>query len=370
MSLGKLAAACAALLATSAAVRPEVVGWAGILRPIANMSAPRAAHTATPLANGDVLIAGGFGTSESRPAGAELFDAPRERFVSIGAMEVRRQSHSATRLLDGCVLIAGGLAEGNRYLARAEIYDPITRTFSAAGTLTTPRAGHEAVLLGDGRVLLVGGVGPGYTFLASAEIYDPRAGTFTPTGDMAEARESHVAVALGPSHVLVAGGHRGRGAEIVISRTAEVFDAARGTFRRVGDMNVRRHKHDAVALGDGRVVVLGGADERDDQGVYPSVEIFDPREGRFQTAKSMLQARYKHRGTAFLRPDGTLLLVGGASHAEEYDPRTGTSRFVEGDVELPGQFSAAATLLDGRVLITGGYGQGRGPRPNAWLYQP
>jgi hypothetical protein len=334
------------------------------------MSDARAAHTATALANGDVLIVGGFGSSESRLPGAELFDATQGRFVAIGGPLVRRQSHTATRLLDGRVLIAGGLGADSQYLARAEMYDPAKRSFYAAGAMTTPRAGHEAVLLGDGRVLLVGGVGPGWTFLASAEIYDPRVGTFTAVGDMAEPREGHVAVALSPTHVLVAGGHRGRGAETVISRTAEVYDAARGTFRRVGDLSVRRHKHDAVALGDGRVVVLGGADERDDRGVYASVEIFDPREGEFQPGKSMLQARYKQRGTTFVLPDGKLLLLGGAPHAEEYDPGTGTSRFVGGDVELPGQFSAAATLPNGRVLITGGYGQGRGPRANAWLYAP
>jgi hypothetical protein len=373
MSLTRSVAACAVLLTASAAspgARFDPQPPEGTLQRAPNMSAARAAHTATALANGDVLIVGGFGADESRLAGAELFDAARGRFVAVRGPQVRRQSHTATRLLDGRVLITGGLAEANQYLARAEMYDPATRSFYAAGAMTTPRAGHEAVLLGDGRVLLVGGVGPGWTFLASAEIYDPRAGTFTTVGDMEEPRESHVAVALSPTHVLVAGGHRGRGAEIVISRTAEVFDAARGTFRRVGDLGVRRHKHDAIALGDGRVLVMGGADERDDRGVYASVEVFDPREGRFQPGKSMLQTRYKHRGTTFLMPDGKLLLLGGAPHAEEYDPATGTSRFVAGDVELPGQFSAAATLPNGRVLITGGYGQGRGARANAWIYQP
>lgn len=41
-------------------------------------------------------------------------------------------------------------------------------------------------------------------------------------------------------------------------------------------MSVRRHKHDGVALDDGRVFIAGGADERDNEGVYSSAELFDP----------------------------------------------------------------------------------------------
>ncbi len=125
-------------------------------------------------------------------------------------------------------------------------------------------------------MLLVGGTGTGWTFLASAEIYDPGTGTFTATGAMGEPREGHAAVRLVDGRVLVTGGHRGRGAATVVSRTAEIYDVATGRFMPTGAMTIRRHKHDAVTLGDGRVLVLGGADERDNEGVYASVEVFDP----------------------------------------------------------------------------------------------
>jgi hypothetical protein len=84
----------------------------------------------------------------------------------------------------------------------------------------------------------------------------------------------------------------------------------------------------------------------------------------------MRLARYKHRGTSFLLSDGWLLLAGGARQAEAYDPATGRGELVAGTARMAGQFSAAARLPGKRVLITGGYGQGRGPRANAWVYEP
>jgi osmotically-inducible protein OsmY len=205
---------------------------------------------------------------------------------------------------------------------------------------------------------------------ASAEIYDPHTGTFAATAAMGEPREGHVAVRLGDGRVLVIGGHRGRGSEVVISRTAEIYDVAAGRFTPTGSMTTRRHKHDAVTLGDGLVLVLGGADERDNEGVYSSVEMFDPAKGTFQSRSPMRIGRYKHRGTSVALSNGKVLLAGGASMAEEYDPATGISEFVVGASQLAGQFSAVASLPGGRVLITGGYGSGRGPRADAWVFEP
>ena len=342
----------------------------GRVRPIAAMSAARAAHTATALLNGAVLIVGGFAGSENQLAGAEILEPGAERFTKTGQPLFPRQSHSATRLADGNVLIAGGLTSEGRYTNCAELYDPATRAFRQAGEMTVARAGHGAVLLDDGRVLVIGGVGKGWTFLASAEIYDPRTERFTSTGSMGEPRESHIAVRLRDGRVLVAGGHRGRGAATAISRTAEIFDPAKGGFGASSAMAIRRHKHDAITLPDGRVFVFGGSDERDNEGVYSGVEVFDPKTSRFSVGAPMRTGRYKHRGTTLLLSGGGVLLAGGATQAEEYNPTSGESRIVEGEARLAGQFSTATTLQDGRVLITGGYGGGQGPRSAAWIFEP
>ena len=342
----------------------------GKLHVTSAMRVPRAAHTATLLYDGRVLVAGGFSNAEAAEHGAELYDPASNRFASLPRMVTTRHSHSATRLANGKVLIVGGYATGNAVVSSVELFDPATKTFAATGALRAARGGHAAVLLDDGKVLIAGGVGPGWSFLSSAELYDPASGTFAPTGAMTVARESHVAVRLQDGRVLVIGGHRDRRAAITIYASAELYDAASGTFRSVGDMRVRRHKHDAVLLNDGRVLVTGGADERDGDGVYNSTEFFDPSTLAFTPGPAMQRGRYKHQGSSLVLSDGRVLVAGGAAQAETFDPVANTFTLVGGAVRMAGQFSAAAPLEGGAALITGGYGPDSGPRNSAWVYSP
>lgn len=332
------------------------------------MSAPRSAHTATQLPDGRVLVAGGFTSNASAGQSAELYDATSGRFLRLPRMVTPRHSHTATVLPDGKVLIAGGYAGGSEVTAAAELFDPATGSFTAAGSLTSARAGHVAVSLRNGKVLIAGGVGPGWTFLSSAELYDPTTGRFTPTTSMTVARESHAAVLLADGRAFIVGGHRDRRANITLYTSAEAYDPTTGRFTKVGDMRIRRHKHDAVLLRDGRVLITGGSDERDSDGAYDSTELFDPTTSRFSSGPSMKRTRYKHQGTSTLLPDGTVLIAGGSPQAETLDPAARTFSVVGGTARMAGQFSAAALLPDGRVLITGGYGARGGPRASAWLY--
>jgi hypothetical protein len=84
----------------------------------------------------------------------------------------------------------------------------------------------------------------------------------------------------------------------------------------------------------------------------------------------MLRGRYKHAGSGVLLPDGSILLAGGAVESERFDAVHRAFTLVEGSSRMAGQFSAAALLRDGGVLITGGYGGGTGPRATAWRYRP
>lgn len=340
------------------------------LESVGPMSVARAAHTATTLADGRVLIAGGFTNETNAAQGAEAFDAMTSRFSPLPRMRTLRHSHTATLLANGKVLIVGGYSGGAATTTAVELFDPSTNTFAPTGSLVSSRAGHVAVLLANGKVLIAGGVGPEWSFLSSAELYDPATGTFSPTGGMLVERESHVAVRLKDGRVLIAGGHRGRRADITLHASAETYDVATGTFRRVGDLRVRRHKHDAVLLDDGRVMVTGGTDERDSEGVYHSTELFDAKSGTFVSGPTMKRPRYKHNGTGTMLPSGVVLLAGGAPQAETYHPVDNSFAVVDGEPRMAGQFSATALLSGGRVLVTGGYGNGTGPRASAWVYRP
>jgi len=93
--------------------------------------------------------------------------------VPPGCLATARAGHTATLLADGTVLAAGGLSRNAA--GSAEIYHPASRTWSDAGTMSSPRELHVATLLKDGRVLIVGGWNQygGVGTLASAEIYTP-----------------------------------------------------------------------------------------------------------------------------------------------------------------------------------------------------
>lgn len=139
---------------------------------------------AAPLANGQVLFAGGVGLG--RLAEAELYNPTTRTFERTGDMTSRRVWHSLSSLPDGTVLAAGGETEscsGNACffagsVASAELYDSSTRAFVPTGSMATAREIHTATLLRDGRVLMAGGVSYGgidifHGSLASAELYTP-----------------------------------------------------------------------------------------------------------------------------------------------------------------------------------------------------
>ncbi len=346
----------------------EKVQKLGHVLPAGRMSVPRAAHTATLLSTGEVLLAGGCEAKncERRTAIAELYQPASNAFIRVGNLLTGRVSHSATRLPDGRVLIAGGWAPDG-ITATAEFYDPTTRTFSHAARLVTARASHIALLLQDGRVLLVGGEDGNQRPLATAEIYDPATGQFTQVSHMHLARSSHVAVLLKDGRVLVMGGHRRRRGPVLAS--AEIFDPATGEFSPTGHMVVPRHKHAAVTLQDGKVLVLGGSDARDSRGMYRSAELFDPETGAFERIADMQEPRFKFRSAVALLENGQVL-IGGGEFVEVYDPVTQTFRRVSGHVGKQLRFATATRLVPDRVLIAGGYDDRIQPTAETWLYRP
>jgi lipopolysaccharide export system protein LptA len=214
-------------------------------------------------------------------------------------------------------------------------------------------------------------VGIGWTFLADAELYDPAANTFTATGNMTTARESHTATLLKDGKVLIAGGHKDRRAAITIYASAEIYNPASGTFSTTGNLTVRRHKHVATLLADGRVLIVGGSDERDgrDGSAYRNAEIFDSTNGTFTAAGNANDPRYKLQGTAILLRNGKVLIAGGANRAEVFDPATNSFSLASGSLGSRRLFATATLLKDGQVLITGGYDDNQAVSPNAWIYQ-
>jgi Kelch motif/Galactose oxidase, central domain len=347
----------------------------GSLRETARMHTQRADHTSTLLPSGKVLIAGGFAGSgtESHPfSTAELYDPRSGAFEPAGSMILGRSGHTATLLKNGKVLIVGGWTGPSASRRAAEIYDPATGKFTPTGNLAVERSGNTATLLPDGKVLVTGGVDRSEHSLASAEIYDPETGTFALTGTMSEPRDQHTATMLKNGKVLVIGGGSGDYPSQTVYRSAELYDPATGKFAPTGQMTECRHKHAAILLPSGRVLIVGGSDNRDWHGEYSSAEIYDPATATFRTTGVMGTSRFKLPEAVVLLKSGKVLIAGGGRFAEVYDETKGTFTPAAGTFGASRFFASATLLPNGNALISGGYGETGGGLPataSAWIYE-
>ena len=343
----------------------------GVGRVIAagTMTVSRAAHTATLLPDGRVLIAGGCTLDscemEEDGASAELYDQREESFTRTGRMGTERVSHTATLLPNGEVLLAGGW-DRDGLLASAELYDPAVGDFSPTGSMTTHRAAHTATLLPSGRVLIAGGYN-GKHSVSRAEIYDPRTGTFSRTGSMATPRSAHAAALLPNDRVLVTGGSDSQEDTVA---SAEIFDPGTARFIRTGNMTVDRYKHAATRLRDGKILILGGSNAGDSYGKYASAEIFDPASGNFTAVDGMNAERFKLPDAVATLSSGEVLVGGDDERAEIYDPASKAFRTVNGSLGAARNFATVTTLSRGRALIAGGYDQDLRLAARTWLYVP
>src|SRR5262245_16821117 len=340
----------------------------GMLKPIDPMHAMRQLHTATLLPDGKVLIAGGS-NRDVVLASAELFDPVTGSFSEAGAMTTPRAGHEATLLNNGKVLITGGQSGRYDVLASAELYDPATRRFTPAGEMKIARESHRATLLDNGKVLITGGLSPVWPEQRLAEIYDPARGVFSPAGEMTVPRADHTATLLPNGQVLLIAGSTGRSINEAVTQSTELFDPVTNRFTESGSLAVPRHKHTAVRLRDGKVLVIGGADSRL-RGFYNSAELYDPATGKFSPTGSMSATRYKIRDAAVLLADGKVLVSGGGIRLEVYDPALGIFSLLPDRVTASLYYSTATLLRNGGVLITGGYGREGLPSAGAWLYDP
>jgi hypothetical protein len=132
---------------------------AGTTSPGPDLLEPRAEHTATLLADGTVLVVGGWAERGRPLESAELYvpGPGGGRMIALPYLASPRRNHTATRLADGRVLVAGGARGAARTLSATEIFDPVARTWSEGPRLIYGRNNHAAAGLPGGAVLVAGG---------------------------------------------------------------------------------------------------------------------------------------------------------------------------------------------------------------------
>jgi hypothetical protein len=187
---------------------------------------------------------------------------------------------------------------------------------------------------------------------------------------MGTARAVHQVAALGNERLLVMGGCAANSCDALQS-TTEFYDIAQRRFRAAPPMRTARVSHGAAPLPDGGLLVVGGWTGR---GATASTEMFDARSAAFVPGPSMATARLDAAVLAL--QDGRILVAGGASglnqpvaSAEIYD--VASKRFAPAaSMALPRTNHAAVRLADGRVLVTGGLRAKGTPTETAEIFDP
>jgi hypothetical protein len=331
------------------------------------------------------LIAGGTDVHGVATAGCELFDPKANRWIRAGNMIRARAAHAATLLADGNVLVTGGWTGLSIFpievLASAEVYHPATNSWTPVGAMHAPRELHSSIRLGDGRVLVVGGtnVAPGSPLpaaeLEQAELYDPHGDSWSFAGTGLPSLGEQAATLMPDGRVLVTGGSTNTG---FATTGAELFDPGTNRWRpTTWPMATPRYGHTATLLPDGKVLLVGGYTTQQQQVsggvIYPvselltTSEMFDLRGNTGVRVGYSIIPRFEHSAT--LLSNGMVLVVGSAyaSNADSqiFDPKN-TEQWASTGLKMDRYLHTATKLADGRVLIAGGYGVGS--PTTAWIF--
>lgn len=206
----------------------------GALTPLPRLRQARRNFTLTALAEGTLIVAGGFDARDLPLASTELLLPGAPQWTAGPPLRVARAHHTATLLANDTVLLVGGLGEGGLATPAVEQLD--LQESRLVVELTTPRWDHTTSLLRDGRLLVVGGFAlningsPSNSF---DELQISSSGSFNARARccLRLPRAGHSATVLSSGWLLVAGGltemvppGSGGGTAVPqVTDTAEVF---------------------------------------------------------------------------------------------------------------------------------------------------
>ncbi|MBK8980065.1 MAG: hypothetical protein IPM29_29550 [Planctomycetes bacterium] len=226
-------------------------------------------------------------------------------------------------LIDAPLFLQALSAPGNPLLVD-QISEPRTIRFGPAGTwrdrfvaFSSPRSFFPVLPASNGRALIAGG-GSGAIFAQIAqkttEFYDPATDSFSPGPDLSIERSLHTATELADGRWLLLGGVDFRNDP---TPTGEIWDPTTEQLTAIAPMRLQRAGHAATLLADGRVLVSGGLTDLNAP-VTPidpifstttTTEIYDPATNTWAPGPNLSVPRAGH--LALRRGDGRVLLAGG-----------------------------------------------------------
>ncbi len=278
------------------------------------MQEVRDLHTATLLPNGRVLLAGGFTTnttSTGSTATSEIYYPDTKVFLPAAPMFNARSNHTAVPMPDGGVFVAGGFGPNDVITDTAEVFYSTALAWRTAPSMPSARALHTMTLLKDGRILLAGGVNSGGV-LNSVVAFNTLTGAWSVLAPMPIALHSHSATLLLDGRVLVAGGNNGLGEQDV----SMVYDPAANTwtntlFAGAGPLSQPRFSHNAILLPNGNVMISGGTERFGS--IRDQIEVYHPTAGSWaEHGTFAIGPNRRAYHTMSLAPNGKLYAIGGS----------------------------------------------------------
>jgi N-acetylneuraminic acid mutarotase len=244
------------------------VAATGQFVPAGTLAQARQWHTASRLPDGRVLVAGGH-TPASYSATTELYDPAKPAASAWSAgpdLLYAASQHTATVLADGRVLVAGGWGNGIASEPFLQLYDPKQNAWQVAfAMLGETRRGHTATLLKNGKVLFAGGVDGGssdpsnWTYRESLEVYDPQSGSVKLlAAKLSMGRYAHSADLLADGRVLYVGGYCDVKCSPTAKQVDDLYDPATDAITPLPHHGELPSGHASALLADGRLLVIGG----------------------------------------------------------------------------------------------------------------
>ncbi len=182
----------------------------GAWRRAAPMARPRGMHTTALLRDGRVLVTGGCDALNcvAPRADAEVYDPVLDFWSPAGTMVSPRATHTATTLASGAVLIAGGCSNitCNPTLNSAEVWDPLANRFFVTDPMRVPRHDFRAARLANNTVIVMGGCGPTAACTRTTEVFDQAVGRWSAGPDMSAERGFFTGATMQDGREIVIGG--------------------------------------------------------------------------------------------------------------------------------------------------------------------
>lgn len=300
----------------------------GELSAAAPLAQARAGHSATRLADGRVLVVGGRGAEQS----LELYEGGAWRTLTA-RLRRGRSGHQAFRLPSGRVAVVGGVDDQGREVTQLELFDPSDERTSLY--LASNVAPSEWAQLADGRLLN----------LSAGQVYDleVRGAPIATRNRLATPRRQLAVVQLRDGRLVLAGGVSGPAGAEVAHAEVELFDPRSLSFKPLAPLSQARSGALGQLLVDGRVVLVGGLDDRGQP--LAELELIDPA-GKGATLTLPAPGVAAPRGLAL--DEGGLLLTGGLSDPGDPASAVAAQRFLPASFERGrGPVRASGIALSG-----------------------